>query len=88
MAYLKVMGGKSRGRVIRLTGAVTRFGKTGSIAVMISRRNNGYYLSHLEGEALALVNHAPRSNKSISSMEPCIPAYIRNRIPKMDKRPI
>jgi hypothetical protein len=59
VAYLKVMGGKSRGRVIRLTGAVTRFGKTGSIAVMISRRSNGYYLSHLEGNEFPRVNHTP-----------------------------
>ena len=59
MAYLKVMGGKSRGRIIRLTGAVTRFGKTGSIAVMISRRSDGYYLSHLEGSEFPRVNHAP-----------------------------
>jgi hypothetical protein len=57
--YLKVMGGKSRGRVIRLTGAVTRFGKTGSIAVMISRRSDGYYLSHLEGKEFPRVNHTP-----------------------------
>jgi pSer/pThr/pTyr-binding forkhead associated (FHA) protein len=58
-AYLKVMGGKSRGRVIRLAGAVTRFGKTGSIAVMISRRSDGYYLSHLEGKEFPRVNHTP-----------------------------
>jgi len=57
--YLRVMGGKSRGRVIRLTGAVTRFGKTGSIAVMISRRSDGYYLSHLEGKEFPRVNHTP-----------------------------
>jgi len=56
-AYLKVMSGKSRGRIIRLTGAVTRFGKTGSIAVMISRRSNGYYLSHLEGKEFPRVNN-------------------------------
>ena len=58
-AYLKVLSGKSRGRVIRLTGAVTRFGKTGSIAVMISRRSDGYYLSHLEGNEFPRVNHTP-----------------------------
>lgn len=58
-AYLKVRDGKSRGRVIRLAGAVTRFGKTGSIAVMISRRSDGYYLSHLEGMEFPRVNHTP-----------------------------
>jgi len=57
--FLKVMSGRSRGRVIHLTGAVTRFGKTGSIAVMISRRSDGYYLSHLEGGEFPRVNHTP-----------------------------
>ena len=55
--YLKVIGGRSPGRVIRLTGPVTRFGRTGRIAVMISRRSDGYYLSHLEGDEYPRVNH-------------------------------
>jgi hypothetical protein len=58
-AFLRVMSGKSRGRIIRLTGAVTRFGKTGSITVMISRRSHGYYLSHLEGKEFPRVNNTP-----------------------------
>jgi hypothetical protein len=56
--YLKVIGGRSPGRVIRLTGPVTRFGRTGRIAVMISRRSDGYYLSHLEGDVYPRINHA------------------------------
>jgi hypothetical protein len=55
-AWLQVLNGKHRGRIILLQEAVTRFGMAGDLTVMISRRNNGYYLSHLEGEALALVN--------------------------------
>jgi hypothetical protein len=57
--YLRVMDGRSRGRIIRLAGPVTRFGRTGRIAVMISRRRDGYYLSHLEGNELPRVNHTP-----------------------------
>mgnify|MGYP000361468786 CR=1 FL=1 len=57
-AWLQVLNGRHRGRIILLQEPVTRFGMAGDLTVMISRRNNGYYLSHLEGEALALVNHA------------------------------
>jgi hypothetical protein len=55
-AWLQVLNGRHRGRIILLQEAVTRFGMAGDLTVMISRRNNGYYLSHLEGEAVALVN--------------------------------
>jgi len=58
-ACLKVLGGRSRGRVIRLNGPVTRFGRTGATEVMISRRRDGYYLSLLEGNDYPRVNHAP-----------------------------
>ena len=57
-AWLQVLNGKHRGRIILLQEPVTRFGMAGDLTVMISRRNNGYYLSHLEGEALARVNQS------------------------------
>jgi len=53
---LRIMGGKHRGRLIRLDNPVTRFGSAGSLAAMISRRDDGYYLSHLEGEVFPQVN--------------------------------
>ena len=56
--YLRITSGRSAGRIIRLNGAVTRFGRTGRIAVMISRRSDGYYLSHLEGDDFPRVNHS------------------------------
>jgi hypothetical protein len=53
---LRILGGKHRGRVIHLDNPVTRFGAAGSLAAMISRRDDGYYLSHLEGEVFPQVN--------------------------------
>jgi predicted component of type VI protein secretion system len=53
---LRILGGKHRGRLIHLDNPVTRFGSAGSLAAMISRREDGYYLSHLEGEVFPQVN--------------------------------
>ncbi len=53
---LRILGGKHQGRLINLDSPVTRFGSAGSLAAMISRHEDGYYLSHLEGEAFPQVN--------------------------------
>jgi predicted component of type VI protein secretion system len=53
---LRILGGKHRGRLIHLDNPITRFGSAGSLAAMISRREDGYYLSHLEGEVFPRVN--------------------------------
>ena len=53
---LRILGGKHQGRLINLYSPVTRFGSAGSLAAMISRREDGYYLSHLEGEDFPQVN--------------------------------
>jgi predicted component of type VI protein secretion system len=53
---LRILGGRHRGRLIHLDNPVTRFGSAGSLAAMISRREDGYYLSHLEGEVFPQVN--------------------------------
>jgi hypothetical protein len=55
-AWLQVLNGTHRGRTIALENPVTRFGSAGELTVMISRRTNGYYLSHLEGDAFPQVN--------------------------------
>jgi len=55
-AWLKVLNGLHQGRTIRLQNPVTRFGSAGDLTVMISRRTDGYYLSHLEGDEFPLVN--------------------------------
>lgn len=54
--WLQIMSGSHLGRTIRLDRAMTRLGKTGRESAIISRREDGYYLAHLEGEAPPLVN--------------------------------
>ena len=58
-AWLQVQNGTHQGRIIQLKNPVTRFGSAGDLTVMISRRTDGYYLSHLEGSELPLVNQTP-----------------------------
>ncbi|MGD2055796.1 MAG: PilZ domain-containing protein [Gammaproteobacteria bacterium] len=53
---LRILGRRHQGRIIRLDNPVTRFGKTGVMAAMISRRSDGYYLAHLEGEEFPVIN--------------------------------
>jgi hypothetical protein len=55
-AWLQVLNGTHQGRTIQLQNPVTRFGSAGDLTVMISRRTDGYYLSHLEGDEFPLVN--------------------------------
>lgn len=57
--WLQVLGCEQPGRTIRLDKPVTRFGRAGSMAAMISRREGGYYLCHLEGDESPLVNGTP-----------------------------
>ncbi|MDH3901125.1 MAG: FHA domain-containing protein, partial [Gammaproteobacteria bacterium] len=54
---LRVVSDRHFGRTISLDKPVTRFGRAGSMAAMISRRREGHYLAHLEGDEFPLVNH-------------------------------
>ena len=50
-AYVQILSGEHIGRIIPLTGNMIRLGKTGRDCAIIVHRDNGYYLSHLEGAA-------------------------------------
>ncbi|MGA7800805.1 MAG: PilZ domain-containing protein [Gammaproteobacteria bacterium] len=54
--WMQIMSGSHLGRTIRLDRAMTRLGKSESQTAMVVRRNDGYYLSHLQGEDSPLVN--------------------------------
>ena len=55
-AWLEILNGRHRGRIINLQNSVTRFGSAGDLTVMISRRTDAYYLSYLEGDELPRIN--------------------------------
>jgi pSer/pThr/pTyr-binding forkhead associated (FHA) protein len=53
---LKVLNGVNAGRRLDLTKTLTTLGKPGVQVAVITRRPQGYYLTHVEGAQLPLVN--------------------------------
>ncbi|HHH43887.1 MAG TPA: FHA domain-containing protein [Gammaproteobacteria bacterium] len=54
--WMQIQSGQHLGRVIRLEKAFTRIGKPDGDLAVISRREDGYYLSHLQGEQATELN--------------------------------
>ncbi len=54
--WLQIQSGSHLGRTIRLDKAFTRIGNPDSNLAVIAHRNDGYYLSHLNGEQPPRVN--------------------------------
>ncbi|GAB4358783.1 MAG: FHA domain-containing protein [Methylohalobius sp. ZOD2] len=63
-ASLQILNGKNIGRVIPLKRALTRLGSDGCIAV-IARRQNGHFLSSLEGGDQIKVNGDPLGARTL-----------------------
>jgi len=57
--FLQVLNGSNVGKTISLTRRLTNLGKPGVQTAVIARREDGFYLSHLEGENSPLVNSKP-----------------------------
>jgi hypothetical protein len=55
-SMLQIMNGENFGRIIPLTRNMTRIGQAGADCAMISKRDEGFYLSLLEGQNPPLVN--------------------------------
>jgi predicted component of type VI protein secretion system len=47
--WLQILRGANVGRTVRLDRALLRIGKPGGHCALVSRREDGYFLSHLEG---------------------------------------
>lgn len=62
--WLQIMNGSHIGRTIHLERAMTRLGKTGKRSAMISRRKDGYHISHLEGSSPPEVNNVSIGTQS------------------------
>jgi predicted component of type VI protein secretion system len=61
---LQIMNGENFGRIIPLTRNMTRIGHAGGDCAMISKRNDGYFLSFLEGPHPPIVNRISIGNGS------------------------
>lgn len=64
VARLQILEGVDVGRIIILDRSLVRIGRPGGQCAMISRRDSGYYLSHLEGEGPITVDGLPIGDKS------------------------
>ncbi len=61
---LQIMNGENFGRIIPLKRNMTRIGHAGGDCAMISRRDEGYFLSFLEGPHPPVVNRISIGNGS------------------------
>lgn len=53
---IQVLNGSNSGRELVLNKALTTLGKTGIQVAVITRRPNGYFITHVEGQVLPIVN--------------------------------
>lgn len=63
-AWLQILTGSNVGKTISLRNNMTNLGKAGVQTAVIARRDNGYYITHLEGEHSPKVEGVPIGNES------------------------
>jgi pSer/pThr/pTyr-binding forkhead associated (FHA) protein len=64
-AVIKVVSGAAAGREVSLVKVVTTIGKPGVAVAAITRRAQGYLLSHVEGASRAAVNGQPIGDEPV-----------------------
>jgi len=64
VGWLQIMSGSHLGRTIRLDRSMIRLGKTGMDSAIISRREDGYHIAHLEGATSPRVNDESIGDRS------------------------
>ncbi|MFO8023959.1 FHA domain-containing protein [Thiohalophilus sp.] len=62
--WLQILNGQNLGKTLSLNRSMTNLGKPGVATAVITRRNDGYFLSHLEGEHPPLVDNQPLGDHS------------------------
>jgi pSer/pThr/pTyr-binding forkhead associated (FHA) protein len=62
-AFVKVLNGSNAGRQLILSKELTTLGSPGVQVATITRTNNTYFLTHVEGAKPTLVNHVAIGNK-------------------------
>jgi hypothetical protein len=64
LAALQILTGASAGREIELTKNLTTLGKTGLQVAVITRRPQGYFLTHVEGANFPVINGKALDNQA------------------------
>jgi pSer/pThr/pTyr-binding forkhead associated (FHA) protein len=63
-AWLQILTGSNVGKTINLKNKMTNLGKAGVQTAVIARREDGYFLTHLEGEHSPKVDGVPIGDES------------------------
>ncbi|AKH19538.1 FHA domain-containing protein [Sedimenticola thiotaurini] len=66
---IQILNGGHLGKIIPLQRGLTRLGLTGNECAVIAHRNDGYYISHLEGDEPPLVNKQSIANRCVQLHE-------------------
>ena len=62
--WLQILNGQNLGKTLSLHRAMTNLGKKGVATAVITRRTDGYFISHLEGKYPPLVDDTPIGENS------------------------
>ncbi|TVT55750.1 MAG: FHA domain-containing protein [Sedimenticola thiotaurini] len=66
---IQILSGRHLGKIIPLQRGLTRLGMSGNECAVIAHRNDGYYLSHLEGDTPPKVNNRSIGNHTVRLKE-------------------
>jgi len=63
--WLQILNGQNLGKTLSLNRSMTNLGKPGVATAVITRRQDGYFISHLEGKKTPLVGNEAIGDRSI-----------------------
>lgn len=63
--WLQILNGQNLGKTLSLNRSMTNLGKPGVATAVITRRDDGYFLSHLEGKYPPLVDNKPIGEQTL-----------------------
>jgi len=63
--WLQILNGQNLGKTLSLNRSMTNLGKPGVATAVITRRHDGYFISHLEGKKTPMVGDNPIGEHSI-----------------------
>ena len=67
--WLQILTGQNLGKALSLNRSMTNLGKPGVATAVITRRNDGYFISHLEGKGSPMVGTETIGERSIKLKE-------------------
>jgi len=63
--WLQILNGQNLGKTLSLNKSLTNIGKPGVATAVITRRHDGYFISHLEGKRPPMVADEPINDRSV-----------------------